>query len=117
MNTSASAEWILISVAPSAVASGACKTIFVSASSWTLQIRDISLGPLAFAAIGYYSSGSISFGMLDGRFREVLCQLILCASMGKELNFFIVTSDERRWGDSVIDKVLLFLSLQECRLL
>ena len=54
-----------------------------------LQIRHISLGPLAFAAIHYYSSGSISFCILDGLLCEVVCQLILCASTGKEL--FIVT--------------------------
>ena len=60
----------------------------------TLQIRHISIGPLGVAAIGHYSSGSISFCILDGLFCEVLCQLILCASMGKEL-FHRDLSDER----------------------
>ena len=71
----------------------------------TLQIRHISLGPLAFAAIGYCSPGSISFCILDGLFCEVLCLLNLCAiaSMGMEL-FHCDLSDERRWGDSVIVK-------------
>ena len=76
----------------------------------TLQIQHISLGPLAFVAIGHYSSGSISFCILDGLFCEVLFQLILCVSMGKEL-FHSDFIDERRWGDSVIDKVLLSFSL------
>ena len=80
----------------------------------TLQIRHLSLGPLAFAAIGYYSSGSISFCVLVGLFCQVLCQFILCFSMGKKL-FHSDFSDERRWDDSVIDKVLLSLSLQVCR--
>ena len=44
----------------------------------TLQIRHISLGLLGVAAIGHYSSGSISFCILDGLFCEVLYQLILC---------------------------------------
>ena len=59
----------------------------------TLNLRYISLGPLGFAAIGHYSSGSIFFCILDGLFCEVLCQLILCASMEKVL-FYSDFSDE-----------------------
>ena len=67
----------------------------------TPQIRCISLGPLAFTAIGYYSSGSISFCILDGLFCHILCLFIICFSMGKEL-FHSGSSDEHRWDDSVI---------------
>ena len=79
MNTSVSEEWILVSVAPLAVCVKCMQDdLRVCFVLITLQIRHIPLGPIGVAAIGHYSSGSISFCILDDLFCEVLCQLIVC---------------------------------------